>query len=85
MKEATSPIAMSTSGMPIPMPIFAPLDNPFGLGVVVVELVDVDVGCVEVVDGCVAVDELDKLSVAAANTFKSELCHHTGMPSPYML
>jgi hypothetical protein len=85
MKEATSPIAISTTGTPIPIPIFAPLDNPLELGVVAEEFVGVEVGCVEVVDGCVAVDELDKLPVAAANTFKSELCHHTGMPFPYTL
>jgi hypothetical protein len=52
---------------------------------VVEELVGADVGCVGVVDGCRAEDELDELPVAAASTSKSELCHHTGMPSPNMV
>ena len=85
MKKEMSPIAMAANGMPIPMPIFAPLDNPFRLGVVVEELVDVGVGCVGVVDGCIAEDEVDELLVVVASTSKSELCHHTGMPSPYMV
>ena len=76
---------MTTSGMPIPMPIFAPLDNPLGLGVMVEELVVVGVVYVGMEDGRVVVGELDKLFVASANAAKSELCHHTGMPSPYTL
>jgi hypothetical protein len=80
------------------MPIFAPLDNPFE-GVMVEEIigvwgdcvevedgcVEVRDGCVEVGDGCEVVGELETLSVVEANAFKSELCHHTGMPSPNML
>jgi len=75
---------MTANGMPIPMPIFAPLERPCGLEVMVGELVGVDVGFVRVAEGCVGVNELDELSVAAANTAKSEPCHHTGMPSPCM-
>jgi hypothetical protein len=66
------------------MPIFAPLERPYGLKVTAGELIGVDVGFVRVAEGCVGVDELDELSVAAANTAESELCHHTGMPSPCM-
>jgi hypothetical protein len=65
MKNATIPRTMIAKGMPNPMPIFAPLDNPFELGVPVEVLVGVDVGvdnwCVVVLDGGVAVDELDAL------------------------
>ena len=76
---------MTANGMPTPIPIFAPLDNPFGLGVVVKELVGIDVGCVGVVDGCIAEDELDELPIAAVSTSKSDFCHHTGTPSPHMV
>ena len=79
MKKATSPIAISANGMPNPMPIFAPLDNPFELGFEVEELVGMDVGFVGTPDDCVVADGL---SVAAANAAKSELWYHTGMPSP---
>jgi hypothetical protein len=42
MKPIT-PIAMTTSGMPIPIPILAPFVRPCGPGVGDGELVDVDV------------------------------------------
>jgi hypothetical protein len=34
---------MTTSGIPIPIPIFAPVVRPFGPGVGIGEFVDVDV------------------------------------------
>jgi hypothetical protein len=66
MKKAISPIAMSPSGTPNPIPIFAPLDKSHGVGdevwefvnvvevvvSVAEELVGLDVGCVGVLDGC---------------------------------
>ena len=73
MKEAIIPIAITAKGIPIPMPIFAPLESLFGLGAGVEELGSVDVGCVEVEDHC------DELLVVAVKATKSELCHHTGM------
>jgi hypothetical protein len=70
--------------MPTPMPIFAPLDNPFE---VVVEelvgggekLVGVDVLVAGLLEDDVVVDED---SVGAENAAKSELWYQTGMPSP---
>jgi hypothetical protein len=84
MKNATSPIAISASGMPTPMPIFAPLDIP--CEAVVEELVDVDAEVVSVdviapglLDDDAAVDEV---LGGAENAAKSELWYQTGMPTP---
>jgi len=74
---------MTATGIPNPIPIFAPVDNPPGLGPgsgvgeVVPDVVAVVDGCV-VIDGCVVVAEVGD----AVNAFRSELCHHTGIPSP---
>jgi hypothetical protein len=72
-------MAMKARWMPIPILIFALLDSALvlGVGVVVGEFVDEDI-CEEVVD-------FDGTSVALANAAKSELCHHTGIPKPYIL
>jgi hypothetical protein len=89
MKNATSPIAISPSGMPTPIPIFAPLDSPCE---VVVELVgageklvgvDEEVVGVDVVLGLLG-DEVvvDDVLGGAVNAAKSELWYQTGMPSP---
>jgi hypothetical protein len=91
MKNATSPIAISASGMPTPMPIFAPLDisceavveELVGGGEKLVdvdaEVVSVDVIVPELLDDDVVVDEVLGGAESAA---KSELWCQTGMPSP---
>jgi hypothetical protein len=80
--KAKIPRAITAKGIPIPIPIFAPLVRPFGLAGGVEEGVEEDiedvVGEEEVGEFVVVVDR----SVAAANAARSELCHHTGMPSP---
>jgi hypothetical protein len=75
------PIAIRASGMPIPIPIFAPLDNLLepGAGVCVCDVVEDEVEVVVGLD--IACDEVE---VASANAFKSELCHQTGIPEPYI-
>jgi hypothetical protein len=88
-----SPITIAAKGIPTPMPIFAPLDNPFGLGVVVGVFVAVDVGievgtevdCIGVLDVCEVMEKLVEVSVAAENALRSELCHHTGISPPHIL
>lgn len=88
-KKATAPIAMTASGMPIPIPIFAPLDNPPELEAALEGSVGVDVWLVVLRVCCVPVvvgePELGVGPVAAEKAFKSELCHQTGIPSPYMV
>lgn len=84
MKKATTPITMAASGMPIPTPIFAPFVSPLG-GIGAGGLVGVDVGFIEVVDGSVAAVEAGEILVAAKRLLESELCHHTGIPSPYIV
>lgn len=76
MKEAITPIAMTANGMPIPMPIFAPLESLCGLEAGVGGLESVDVGFVKVEDHC------QELLAMAVKATKSELCHHTGMADP---
>jgi hypothetical protein len=77
--KAKIPRAITAKGIPIPIPIFAPLVRPFGLAGRVEEGVeDVVVGEEEVSEVVVGVD----FPVAAANDARSELCHHTGIPSP---
>jgi hypothetical protein len=77
---------MTTSGMPIPKPILAPLDSPLGLGTTLEELVGEEVWLVVLDEGSVLVVvielELSVGLVAAEKAFESELCHHTGIPSP---
>jgi hypothetical protein len=71
--------AITTMGIPTPIPIFAPLERPFVLagrveeGVEDVAVREEEVGEFVGVVGC---------PVAAANAARSELCHHTGIPSP---
>jgi hypothetical protein len=65
------------------MPIFVPLDIPFGHGIGVGELVPVDCGVIVEIDDCAAVGGLEEdVRVAEENAFRSVLCHHTGIPSP---
>jgi hypothetical protein len=83
MKNATSPIAISASGMPTPIPIFAPLDIPCEVEVeelvgVDEEVVGVDVALGLLDDGVV----VEELLGGAENAAKSELWYQTGMPSP---
>jgi hypothetical protein len=76
---------MTATGTPIPMPIFAPADIPFGPRIGVGGLVPIDVGVVAEIDDCVVVVELkEAVRVAEENASRSELCHHTGIPSPYI-
>jgi hypothetical protein len=85
-----SPMTIAARGIPTPMTIFPPLDNPFGLGVDVGVFFSVDVGievgtevdCVGVFEVCVVMEKLEEVSVAAENALRSELCHHTGIPPP---
>lgn len=73
------PRAITAKGIPIPIPIFASLVRLFGLAGGVEEGVeDVVVGEEEADEFVVVVD----CPVAAANAARSELCHHTGIPSP---
>jgi hypothetical protein len=81
---------MTTSGTPTPKPIFAPFDNPLGLGTTLGELVgSADVGLVVLSEGSVVVGvnelELGVGPVAAEKAFESELCHQTGIPSPWIV
>lgn len=77
--KAEIPRAITAKGIPIPIPIFAPLVRPFGLAGGVEEFVVEDVVVGEEVGEFVGVVGCP---VAAANAARSELCHHTGMPSP---
>jgi hypothetical protein len=56
------------------MPVFPLFDKPLAVVCVGAE-----------VDDCVVAVKLEDLRVAEGNNFRSELCHHTGIPSPYIV
>ena len=84
MKNTSTQRAMIPNGTPIPIPILAPVDSPPGPGVDVGELVPIVAAVVALGDEVVA-DVEDDVSAVCEKTFKSELCHYTGTPSPYRL
>jgi hypothetical protein len=79
------------------MPIFAPVEIPFGPEIGIGGLAPVDV-CVAEIEDCVVTEiddcvvvvkfegvvvmKLEDVRAAEENAFRSELCHHTGTPSP---